>query len=36
MAIVFISGVFIGGVLGVFLMALVQINHDKEDNNANR
>ena len=31
MAIVFISGVFIGGVLGMFLMALVQINKDEEE-----
>ncbi len=31
MAIVFISGVFIGGVLGMLLMALVQINKDEEE-----
>lgn len=28
----FIAGFIIGGVLGVFLMCLVQINHDKEEN----
>ncbi len=31
MAILFISGVITGGILGVLLMALVQINHDKEE-----
>lgn len=31
MAIVFISGLILGGLMGVFLMALVQVNHDKEE-----
>lgn len=31
MVIVFISGVMIGAAIGVLLMALVQINHDKEE-----
>lgn len=30
MAIVFISGFIAGGLIGILLMALVQINHDKE------
>ena len=31
MVILFISGVMLGAVIGVLLMALIQINHDKEE-----
>lgn len=31
MAILFISGVFLGVIVGVLLMALTQANHDKEE-----
>lgn len=31
MAIIFISGVFLGAIMGVFLMAIIQANHDKEE-----
>lgn len=31
MAIIFISGVFLGVIMGVFLMAIIQANHDKEE-----
>lgn len=31
MAIIFISGVFLGVIVGVFLMAIIQANHDKEE-----
>ena len=32
MAILFISGFFVGGICGVLLMCIVQINRDKEEN----
>lgn len=32
MALLFISGVFVGLILGVVLMCIVQINRDKEEN----
>lgn len=31
MAIIFISGVFLGVIMGVFLMAIIQASHDKEE-----
>lgn len=31
MVILFISGVMLGAIIGVLLMALIQINHDKEE-----
>jgi len=32
MAIIFISGVFLGAIMGVFLMAIIQVNKDHERN----
>lgn len=31
MAILFISGFISGGIVGILLMCIVQINHDKEE-----
>lgn len=36
MVITFISGVIAGGTLGILIMCLFQINHNKEEENDNR